>query len=394
MLRFLAGLVGFAGIILVLVDAFETMVLPRSVTQKFRLTRLFYQSTWRPWSALGQWLKDGQRRERFLGIFGPLSLLVLLALWALTLIVAFGLVQWGLGLRSDLPPGWAGLGEAMYFSGTTFFTLGLGDVAPKTVAARWGAVTEAGLGFGFLALVIGYLPVVYGAFSRREMLLTRLDLRAGSPPSAVELLRQHGHPDSTVDLDGWLRDCETWAAELLEAHLSYPVLCLYRSQHRDQSWLAGLVCILDTCALLVVGVEGSESRQAPMTFAMARRAILDIAHIFHFSTDEDNIDAPDRLPAEDLRRLRATLGAARAPLREGADADLRLAELRATYEPSAHALSRFVLMPLPPWLPPARPGKSDRLGDVDAGNDGASPPEDAAERLTSTHESVTDPAVV
>lgn len=381
MLTTLAILVGLALIGLVLVDAFETMILPRSVIQGFRLTRLFYRSTWQPWAAVGRRLEDAVRRERFLGVFGPLSLLGLLSLWALALIVAFGLLQWGLGVRPDAPRGWAGLAEAVYFSGTTFFTLGLGDVEPKTAAARVTAVAEAGLGFGFLALVIGYLPVVYQSFSSREVFITRLAVRAGSPPSAGELLRQYRHGANAQGLEDLLHDCEQWAAELLESHLSYPMLCLYRSQHRDQSWLAALTTILDTCALLVVGVEGLESKQAPMTFAMARRAIIDTAHIFQFP----EASRPDRLPAEDLQRLRELLAQGDAPLRDGAEADRRLVDLRRTYEGHAHALGEFVHMPLPPWLPDAPPEEADCTGE---------PPTSFADRLTSVEDGATDPAVV
>ncbi len=393
MLSALLILLGLALIVLILVDAFETIVLPRTITQRFRLTRLFYQVTWRPWAALGRRMKPGPGREQFLGVFGPLSLLLLLTVWALVLILGFGLIHWRLGLRPDgaggPTSGPAGFWEAIYFSGTTFFTLGLGDVKPAALLARVAEVAESGLGFGFLALVIGYLPVVYGAFSRRETLITRLDVRAGSPPSAAELLRQHGHGGNTPDLDDFLRDCEAWASELLEAHLSYPVLCIYRSQHLSQSWLAALTTILDTCALLIVGVESAGSRQAPMTFAMARRAMVDVAHIFNFPEDPA---PPNRLPEEEFRHLRETLVAAGSPLRPDRagdpDAVHHLARLRSTYEPSAHALSRFTLMELPPWLPAAAAGESDCSGVPLPAS------ASATERLTAENPGATDPAVV
>lgn len=393
MLTAISLLFGVALIGFVLLDAFGTIVLPRTANQRFRLTRLFYGSTWRPWAALGRRIKDRPRQERFLGVFGPLSLLGLLAVWATLLIVGFGLIQWRLGIRQDgadaTVHGWNGFWEAIYFSGTTFFTLGLGDVKPETVAARTAEVLESGIGFGFLALVIGYLPVVYAAFSRREMLILRLDVRAGSPPSAGELLRQHANRDDMGELDEFLRECEAWAAELLESHLSYPTLCLYRSQHLHQSWLASLTTILDASALLVVGLEGVRSRQAPMTFAMARRAMVDIAH--HFQFPDDPL-APDRLPPEQFRRLRETLAAADSPVRdyrEGeADAGHHLARLRATYEPSAHALAKFTLMPLPPWVPAAPAEETDCTGVPPVASAAA------AERLTADDPGESEPALV
>lgn len=343
-----------AGIVLalfVLVDAFETILLPRTITRGFRLTRLFYRVTWGPWAALGRRLPAGAWRETFLSFFGPLSIVLLTGFWACGLIVSFGLLQWALAPE---PHRWQDISSGLYLSGNLFFTLGLGDVNPHTHATRSLAVLEAGLGFGFLASIISYLPVIYAGFARREIGILRMDVRAGSPPTAGELLRQHGHRGDARDLDGFLLELEWWAAELLESHLSYPTLCMYRSQHRDQSWLATLTTILDTCALLVVGVETFESKQAPITFAMARRAMIDMAHLFRRTPREEGV-WPDRLPAPELARLRRVL-AQDARLRGGREADEKLARLRATYEPSAHALSAFLLMPLSPWMPPPDAG--------------------------------------
>ena len=229
---------------------------------------------------------------------------------------------------------------------------------PENWLGRIEIVAEAGLGFGFLASLIGYLPVIYAAFARREIMILRLDVRAGSPPSTVELLRQHGHHGDADDLDELLLDCEQWAAEVLESHLSYPILSMYRSQHRDQSWLATLTVILDTCSLLLVGVEGLDSRQAPVTFAMARRAIVDLAHLFGQGRSGFHVtDPPDRLPSTERTRLRRLLEGD-AALRRGPEADEKLERLRATYEPAAHALSAFLLMPLPAWMP--SPDRDDK----------------------------------
>ena len=146
-------------------------------------------------------------------------------------------------------------------SGTNFFTLGLGDVTPTTTSARVLTTVEAGMGFGFLALVIGYLPVLSQAFSRRESAIALLDARAGSPPTAAELLRRRGgrRPSPGRLLNDW----ERWSAEVLESHISFPVLAFYRSQHDNQSWVAALTTVLDTCALVITGVDGAGAGGAP-----------------------------------------------------------------------------------------------------------------------------------
>ncbi|HEV2915377.1 MAG TPA: potassium channel family protein [Pyrinomonadaceae bacterium] len=346
-MRILIALAGAGFILLVALDAFETIVLPRRVTRRFRVTRIFYQSTWRPCAAIARRMRGKKRRESFLSFFGPLSLLALLTVWAFGLIVGFSMMHWGLNSRLsglDAAPGFL---TYLYMSGETFFTLGFGDITPVGTGGRMATVMEAGFGFGFLAIVIGYLPVLYQAFSRREVNISLLDARAGTPPSAAELLRRHSEGDNMAELGQLLGDWERWAAELMESHLSYPVLCWFRSQHDNQSWLASLTTVLDACALVIVGVGGASARQAQLTFAMARHAVVDLAQIFDASPQEPTVD---RFPPTEMARLREALATAGIPLRDGPEADRRLAELRHMYEPYVNSLSRYLMMPLPAWI--------------------------------------------
>jgi len=343
-MRWLIGVAGALWIAVIVWDAFEAIVLPRRVTRRLRPTRLFYRVTWTAWSGLARRLAAGGRRETYLSFYGPMSVLLLLAAWALSLIVAFALVQWGLGTRLTAPDGGTFF-EYLYLSGETFFTLGLGDIAPTSRVGRAVMVAEAGLGFGFLALVIGYVPVLYQAFSRREIEITLLDARAGSPPSAEALLRSHAG-DDLEELAELLDDWERWAAETMESHLSYPVLSYFRSQHDNQSWLAALTTILDTSALVMVGVEGACARQAELTFAMARHAVVDLAQVLRRRPQPA---ARDRLPRTELRRLRVALAAGAVVLDDSDAAADKLAELRKMYEPYVIALADHLVMPLPAW---------------------------------------------
>jgi len=343
-MRWLIGVAGALWIAVIVWDAFEAIVLPRRVTRRLRPTRLFYRVTWSAWSALARRLAAGGRRETYLSFYGPMSVLLLLAAWALSLIVAFALVQWGLGTRLTAPDGGTFF-EYLYLSGETFFTLGLGDIAPTSRVGRAVMVAEAGLGFGFLALVIGYVPVLYQAFSRREIEITLLDARAGSPPSAEALLRSHAG-DDLEELAELLDDWERWSAETMESHLSYPVLSYFRSQHDNQSWLAALTTILDTSALVMVGVQGACARQAELTFAMARHAVVDLAQVLRRRPQPA---ARDRLPRAELRRLRVALAAGAVVLDDSDAAADKLAELRKMYEPYVIALADHLVMPLPAW---------------------------------------------
>lgn len=342
----LAAIAGIVVILAVLLDAFETIILPRRVQRSFRLTDWFYRNTWIPWTKLAG-LMPARLRESFLGYFGPLSLIFLLVLWAGSLIFGFTLLQYGLGEHLRLSDEKITFGVLLYHSGETFFTLGYGDITPTSGIARGLAVLEAGMGFAFLGVVVGYLPVVYSSFSSRETQISLLDARAGSPPTATELLVRLGCcPDQTV-LDGIFRDWERWSADLLSTHISYPVLCSFRSQHSNQSWLSTLTVIMDVTSLVIAGIDGIRPEQAKLTFAMARHAAVDLAQVV--AAQFDPLARP-RLSEEELGQLRRRLAAAGVRVHQDADADQKLAKLRGLYEPYVEALSRRMLLTLPPWL--------------------------------------------
>jgi hypothetical protein len=345
----IATIAGAVVILAVLLDAFETVVLPRRVQRHFRITAWFYRSTWRPWRAITTHIQSPSRRENFLGYFGPLSLIFLLMLWATGLIFGFALLQYGAGEHVQLTNEPITFGRLVYHSGETFFTLGYGDIVPVSPIARALAVIEAGMGFGFLGTVIGYLPTIYSSFSRRELQISLLDAHAGSPPTAAELLGRLGNSPQQRLLDQVFRDWERSAGEVLESHISYPPLSFFRSQHINQSWLGALTALLDATALVIVGIDELRMDQARITFAMARHAVVDLAQVVHAQYDRT---FPDRLPPEELLRLRQSLAERGLKLKEGADFEDKLSALRAMYEPYAQALARTLLITLPPWIHP------------------------------------------
>ena len=330
----------------VLQDAFEVMLLPRRVHRRVRLTRFYFEAAWSAWTALARRVPAGARRERFLSVFGALSMVVLFALWASGLITGFGMLEWALQ-GSDVKAA-SPLSEQVYMSGVTFFTLGYGDVVPHTAAARAVAVAEAGTGIGFIAIVIGYLPVLYQLFSRREAHVIQLDSRAGSPPTATTMLSRHAEGHGLDKLDELLREWEVWASELLESHLSYPMLVYYRSQHDNQSWLAAIAAIMDTCALILVGVDEMQPLQARMTFTMARQVVVEMAR--SLGARPSRYDGGDRLPHEGYLRMEAIFAEAGLKWRDDPHAEETLAALRATYEPLLDGLGTMLLLGLPPWV--------------------------------------------
>lgn len=343
----IATLGGIALIVTVLWEGFETIILPRRVTRRFRLARLFYHATWRSLTKIVSSFVPARRRETWLSYFGPLSILFLLGIWAGGLITGFALLYWANGSAVLDQGRSAGFFPDLYLSGTTFFTLGLGDVLPGNPMARLLVMIESGMGFAFLALAISYLPALNQFFARREVNISLLDARAGSPPTASEMLIRHSSETGMEALRHLLYQWERWSAEFLEGHLSYPVLAYFRSQHDNQSWLAALTVILDTCSLIMAGLEGESERQAELTFAMARHAVIDLSLVFRTRPRAPN---PDRLPPEKLAELRLLLAGNGYKLREDEAADQKLKELRLLYEPYSHALAIYFHVKIPPWI--------------------------------------------
>ena len=353
-MRLIAVIAALVVLFFVLQDAFEVMLLPRRVQRRVRFMGIYFQATWALCTRLALAMPSGRRRENLLSHFGALSMLGLFGVWAGALIVCFGALEWA--SQPDTPAGKiSALSEQIYMSGVTFFTLGFGDVVPHSGTARFVSVLEAGTGIGFIAVVISYLPVLYQLFSRREAHVIQLDARAGSPPTAVAMLCRHAEADGLGKLDDLLREWEVWGSELLESHLSYPMLAYYRSQHDNQSWLAALAAVMDCCALILVGVREMPPLQARMTFSMARLVVVEMARSFHITPSR--YDGGDRLPPESFARMLTAFEEAGVSWDASDDPERTLAALRATYEPLLDGLGRHLMMALPGWM--AEDGSED-----------------------------------
>ena len=351
-LRILAALFSAALIILILVEGFETVVQPRRVTRKYRISRLYYLAFWAGWRwTANSVFSKSKRRAAFLSVFGPLSLLGIFTTWVAGLILGFAMLHWGLADPISVNVGNHRVTAAtyIYLSGTTFFTLGYGDVTPTGPLGRALAVVESGLGFGFLAAILSYLPALFQAYSRREVNISLLDARAGSPPSAAQLILRAARAESCEALGPFLGELERWAAELLESQLSFPVLAYYRSQHDNQSWLAALTTVLDTCAVMMTQIKEINTYQAEVTFAIARHAAVDLALVLRAKAPSP-LEVVDRLTTEQFTDLRLGMGTAGVPLRDAAGAEQSLREIRATYEPFLHSLAARLLLTVPPLM--------------------------------------------
>jgi hypothetical protein len=343
-MRILVALAGWFAIGAVLLDVFNTIISARRTRNSFRLSRGVYRLAWPPWAAIGKRISAGKPREAFLAVFGPLSLITIFGLWAIVLILAFAVVQWAVGLQPAREAGT--LANDLFSSATTFLTLASPD--PRNAASRLITAVEAGVGFSLLGLVVGYLPVFYQAFARREFQISLLDARGGSPPSALELLKVDVSDARRVER--YLEHWEKWAAEVLENQLSFPMMAWFRSHHANQSWLTALTAMIDCAAAICICAEGDLRTQAEFTFAMGRHALADSAATLRLTPQPPGTE---RLNPDDLDEVRETIR--KSPLRLNANllSKEKIAELRGMYESHANALSLYLLMALPSWKPAA-----------------------------------------
>ena len=270
------AVLGITLILVALQDAFEVVLLSRPVEREVRLMNYFFRGTWAIWSRFGKLFPIGPKRDGFLGVYGPLSMVLLFVFWAIAIIVGFGILQWAL-LAKTLGPANVTIASRLYLSGDTFFTLGYENVSSRTDLSHILIIVEAGIGFGFIALGVSYLPVLHHDFSQRDKQIIQLDARAGTPPTVGVLLQRHAALADLDTLNQWLRDWEIWTSELIESHSSYPMLAFYRSQHQNQSWLASLALMLNCCTLALACSEDVPLLQAESTFAAGRRVLIESA---------------------------------------------------------------------------------------------------------------------
>jgi hypothetical protein len=340
-----AWIAGLVLTVFILRDVFNALMVPGRVRRPLRFVPVYFQSTWGLWAAIARHIKNEQSRERLLSIYGPFAILLLLALWACGLLAAFSLLQFGIAERSrtaDFP-------DYLYTSGVRIFTLGAEESANDAPLSKTLVIIEAGTGLAFITMVITYLPVLYQLFSRRETHVILLDERAGAPVSTSSLIGNHARRNAMDRLDTLLAAWEQWSAELLESHVSYPMLSYYRSQHSDHSWLAAMAVVMDTCALRVAGAGGFDEFQAERTLAMCTATIRSITDVLHIRPPELY---NDRLSARAFYALTEQLRQSELPVGEG-DVWGRLSKVRNGYDPLLAAMAEYFVIELPAWVPSA-----------------------------------------
>jgi hypothetical protein len=345
-MRVLVAIPSLALIVVMLAEFFLSFLSPQRVRREPRVARWILVRLWRGWRA-GVRRLSASDRDTWLGFFGPLGLLAQLGVWISGLILGFTGLHYA--FDSQLAAGGSAFGDYLYYSAGSFFSAAT-NLHATAGADRVIELAEAVCGYLVVFGAIGYLPALFQAYSRREVAVSQLDPRAGSPPSPGTLLYRSARRGGWSELDAYLAEWENWAAELMETHLSYPLLAFYRSQHVNQNWLSALVTVMDASSF-AIAVAPERTPAAEVTFAIGRHALADLAHTFRAT---ENQSRAQRLDDASFERLRSKLTDAGLEVADPAESREKLDGLVALYEPYADALANALELSLPVWAPEER----------------------------------------
>ena len=337
----LAVVAGLALVLATAADAVSTLVTTRRRRGRFWPTPVYYRWSWRAWRAVGR-RAGPELREGFLGSYGPLSLLGLLVLWVLLLVAGWGAVWWGLRTRTT---GIDGYLDAVYFAGVGFFTIGFGDILPTGDLARLLLIGEAFMGLVTMALVIGYLPTLYAAYSRREVQLLALDDLSDEPTTPIGFLEACHAAGGSGGIAAAFADWERWCDDVYDSHTTYPMLALFRSRQPGQHWLTGLGVVIDAAAISLAAVDGARAGPAARLWRRASRLL----QTFRGRPAVGLRDVRLAASAGDEERFRDSyrrLGRLGLPLHPYEQAWADVQRLRAGYHPELVAATQLLLVPL------------------------------------------------
>jgi len=335
--RVVAVVVGTAIVLFVMTDAIATLVTTRRVRKHWWPTEFFYRWTWRAWRRAARRIRHDQRRESFLSVYGPASLLGLLVVWIFLQLMGWTFV-W-LGLRRELT-NVEDFWDALYYAGVGFFTIGFGDIVPTRGVARPLTILEAFTGVLTTALVIGYLPTLYGAYSRREESLPTLDTLFEERVTGVGLIGAHFPAGDAVPLWGFCNEWERWCASVEISHGSYPMLALFRSQRPNQSWIAALAILSDMAVTLAAVVDVPRRMDA---LRLYRRTVRVIEVVTARVPALAEAPGEDPLTEDTLRAIYDLLASRGAPMRPFDDAWADVRTMRAEYLSRLNALAHALV---------------------------------------------------
>jgi hypothetical protein len=354
-LRILAIVGGALGTAWVLWSALRSVVVPRG--ESVWLNRKIFLVSRELFELVARRARSYDSYDRIMARYGPTTLIVMPAIWALMVFGFFIPIYWGAGVS------WR---EGVITSGSSFTTLGFDR--PATLPPTILCFVEAMIGLGLVALLISYLPSIYASFSRRESAVVKLEVRAGSPPSPSEfLIRIHRIRGLGYFASSW-DEWEDWFVELEESHMSQPALAFFRSPRPKSSWITAAGTVLDTAAIILSSLDLPPNPQAQVTIRSGFLALRRIAEFFHLPFDPDPApDAPISIHREEFDSLLDELRDAGLPVKVDVDqAWSDYAGWRVNYDVPLLSLCALVSAPWAPWssdrIEHLGPARAVRLG--------------------------------
>ena len=348
---------GIAGLLLVglaLWDVFQTIVVPRPTPGWLRIGRYVVRWTWRPYRSIVVRFKTGLARDAMRGLYAPGAAIMLLVVWLVVIVVGYGLILFA--LRADLQPVPQTIGDAVYFAASSILTIGFGDIVATSGVARTVVVIGAATGLGIVALVITFLFSLFGSYQRREVLVVTLAARAKAPPSAMMLLITYARLGLVDELPSLFREWEVWTAEVLDTHVSYPLLGYFRSSHDNVSWISSLGAVLDAAALVMTTIKGVPTGHAKITHRVGTHLVEDIANIQGLKGEGSAVERAE------FDVVYAKLGKVGYELEPEDDAWRAFERERASYAGRLLALADYWATPAPVWV--SRPSMGESLAHI------------------------------
>jgi hypothetical protein len=340
----LIGIAGVAVVILIASDVFQSVIVPRP-TAVWRASALISRNGWKIIGSAGMRTNDPDRREALYGVYAPLLLVSLMIFWIVALTLGFGLIFFA--LRGQLKPSPESYWQAVYYAGTSLFTLGYGDITAQRGFARAFSLAAAGLGLGTFAIVTAFLFSLFAAFQRRESFIVTMRERTGAPPSGVDFLERHVDLEMLDDLSATFRRAEEWIADIMETHLAYPVLSYFRSTHDHQSWVGTIGALLDASTLVITTVDIGSVGQAKMLSRLGRHLVNDYS--FYYGFDENLTGAPG-IERSEFTAVYERLQAKGLRMREFETAWIEFAALRGTYALPLNGMAQWWRIPPALWI--------------------------------------------
>ena len=336
-LIFIAGLIT---VILTLSSAISTFALPRAA--RSQLNRIVFGLLRRVFNFLVHLAKTYERRDAIMAYYAPLGLLFLLPTWYLLILLGYAAMYWALGVGD--------LFAVFRISGSSLFTLGF-DIS-KTPVVTLFAFTEAMTGLMLVGLLIAYLPTMYAAFSRREQIVNMLEVRAGSPPSALEMLLRFNRIHGLEKLSDYWKTWEAWFADVEESHTTLPALIFFRSPRPENSWVTGAGAVLDAAAITLSAVEIPYDAAAALNIRAGYLALRRIANYFDIPNPQNPTypDYPICVDREEFDSVLDQLMTAGLPIKTDREQAWRdFAGWRVNYDRALILLCGLVMAPAAMW---------------------------------------------